>query len=146
MASNVEDDVGYSTRSSSGVTFGTIRSLVTPGVGPFKSPSSFAQRPMSPRRVFPKRVHGSLDEDAPFWKGETAEKRMAGRIARRASESRKKRKRGGRTSGGASDDVKTLRRLERALSRRKTKEAQLRVAARIKELKAKLGQSELDLS
>lgn len=108
------------------------------------------------RRIVPARGAG-LNKQAPFWKGDTAEKIIAARRAERAAEVEARRvaraSRGGRgtrgrtsTKGPASSAgvgapapaARRLRRLERALGRRKTLAARQRVQARIDALRKEL--------
>lgn len=100
------------------------------------------------RRIVPARGAG-LNKQAPFWKGDTAEKIIAARRAERAAEVEARRvarasKRGKRVRRRTIRGVPTvasskrLRRLERALGRRKTLAARQRVQARIDALRKEL--------
>jgi len=85
------------------------------------------------KRVAPQLTHGSLNREAPFWKGETAEERLKNRPkktpkARRRSIPGKK----------ATPAHRELKRLERALPRRKTLVARQRLEQRIADLKKEL--------
>lgn len=111
--------------------------------------------PRSGTRLIKPRKPG-IDKSAPFYRGETAEKVVADRVAAREAEalakqaSRPARKTKTRTdrperrriTGDASMRVKTpeqrLKRLERALTRRKTVAGRESVAKKIRELKLTL--------
>lgn len=88
-----------------------------------------------------------LDRTAPFWRGETAEHIIADRVrtyeaeraTRRAVHSNRSRPKAGSNAASATLVPKTLRRLEWALTRRKTLAARQRVQARIDQLKQELG-------
>lgn len=96
-------------------------------------------------RVSPAPKNGRIDRDAPFWSGDTAENLIERRIAERPVRSTRAR----RTSTRARSDreplsgdaaaLKTLRRLERNVSRRKTLAARVRLQQRIDLLRSELG-------
>lgn len=98
-------------------------------------------------RVVPTQHRRGLDFTAPFWHGATAQRIVSKRL--KAYVAAKEAKRVARSSrpGGSAVRLTTaatlvpkqLRRLERALQRRKTLAARQRIAARIKVLKAELG-------
>ena len=84
-----------------------------------------------------------LDRSAPYWKGERAENIVTDRAVVRAAVKATRRalkpaSRSGTSSRQRSPNAQ-LRRLERALKRRKTLAAQERVKAQIKQLKQELG-------
>jgi hypothetical protein len=88
------------------------------------------------RRIFTPRPAGIPDrKDGAYWRGERAEAIVSVRAAERAATKTVRRTR----SGAASKPSRTLRRLERALKRRKTLAARLRLKRRIKLLRAELG-------
>jgi hypothetical protein len=84
-----------------------------------------------------------LDRSAPYWKGERAEAIVTARAVARAAEKATRQASRPARSSGMSSRTRTpnaqLRRLERALKRRKTLAAQERVKAQIKQLKRELG-------
>lgn len=94
-----------------------------------------------------------LSPDAPFWQGKTAERIVAKRLKENLKEKEAKRlaRAAARVARSSSPTTrkgntapatlvpKELRRLERALTRRKTLAARQRVSARIAELKKELG-------
>jgi hypothetical protein len=88
----------------------------------------------------PKKV---LDRSAPYWRGERAEDIVKARVEERKQAKTTRRRSGsqprGRRSSSPASPNKELRRLERALKRRKTLAARQRVSARIKQLKQELG-------
>lgn len=83
------------------------------------------------RRIFKPRQTG-LDETAPFWRGERAEAIVAARIA---SYPPRKVRSAGTASIKSRSPSAEIRRLERALARRKTADARARLAQRIDALK-----------
>jgi hypothetical protein len=93
------------------------------------------------KRIAPKTVNGSIDRSAPFWRGDTAERILEQRLIERANNPRGRRRSSGpRTPRTPSDErTRTLKRLERALIRRKTLAARQRVEQRIKDLRHELG-------
>lgn len=100
--------------------------------------SKKTQKSKSPSKIVAPHLNGMSDEEAPFWKGDTAEKVLAHRLKDR--EKQKKTRKGGRRSAAESTpDHKTLRRLERSLPKRKTLEARQRIEQRIAQLKKELG-------
>jgi uncharacterized membrane protein YqiK len=109
---------------------------------------------VSSRRLVPKRRAGIVNEDAPFWRGETAEQileqRFNGyRLAReekavarvKAREERKSARAAGRAPRARRERSpnQQLKRLERNLGRRKTLAARQRIEQQIKSLKQQLG-------
>lgn len=82
---------------------------------------------------------GITSFDAPFWRGDSAEALIAYRKAQRAASRKTRGRRGPRSTIVDNPDLKTLKRLRRALVRRKTEVARQRVQARIIELEVKLG-------
>lgn len=79
---------------------------------------------------------GITSFDAPFWRGDTAEALIAWRKKIKAS---MKKGRRASTPRSKDDPQRTLRRLERALDRRKTEECRTRIRGQIEELQLKLG-------
>lgn len=90
-----------------------------------------------PRRIFPTRKPGITDRKAAFWRGDTAEKVLAERVAATPTP-RRRRASTPRGSGPTSDPAAQIRRLERAIPRRKTQEARDRLQARIDSLRKEL--------
>jgi hypothetical protein len=89
-----------------------------------------------PRRIITQPPRG-LDLTAPYWKGERADAIVAARIAaRHAARAAKKPARSGQRAATPND--KLLKRLTRALARRKTPDGIARVTARIKALKREM--------
>lgn len=105
-------------------------------------------------RLFPKRKAGiPEDSDAPYWKGHRAEHMVAARtIENNENKTASARKRAAKRAAKLGQSVgaagvveprvttltQKLRRLERALARRKTLAAQQRVAQQIKDLKKQI--------
>lgn len=99
-------------------------------------------------RISPATANGYVDDDAPHWRGDTAE-----RIVRRrrksiredekaAKASKKTRARGSkrsRTKADPNDPQRRLKRLERNIKRRKTLAARQRLQKQIDELRRELG-------
>lgn len=98
-----------------------------------------SKKTKSPRKIVSPHFNGMSDDEAPFWKGDTAEKVLAHRLQERAKQEKEKARRGGRRSAESTPDHKTLRRLERSLPKRKTLEARQRIEQRIAQLKKELG-------
>lgn len=95
-------------------------------------------------RLAPEPVNGLVDSDAPFWRGDTAERVLEERLASRPQKvhkGSKSRRRSSRTSSspGEKDPLRELRRLERVLPRRKTLAARQRLQMRIDQLRKELG-------
>ena len=97
-------------------------------------------------RLVPRPENGLVDPDAPFWRGDTAERVLKQRLeeARAKSLNRRKGPKSARRSARASspgekDLRRELRRLERALPRRKTLAARQRLQMRIDQLRKELG-------
>ena len=89
------------------------------------------------RIVSPRRKPG-IDKSAPFWKGERAEHIVDKRVAiYRAEQAKRAAKKGPRRE---LTPTRRLRRLERALKRRKTLAARQRIAQQIAQIKATLKQ------
>lgn len=96
-------------------------------------------------RLAPKPVNGLVDSDAPYWRGDTAERVLEERLASRPQKVHKGPKsrhissRTRTSSPQGKDPLRELRRLERALPRRKTLAARQRLQMRIDQLRKELG-------
>lgn len=98
---------------------------------------------MPGKRLFVKRPSGYIDLNAPFWKGDTAERIITERRNRVRTSSRWRRSSSRSTSGvtpsqlpdSSQAALKTLRRLERVMPTRKTLAARQRLKKRIESLK-----------
>jgi hypothetical protein len=90
-------------------------------------------------QVSPSRKAG-INKSAPYWKGERAEQIIDKRVALYRAEKDKRRSRKGKGLPRPKTPSQRLRRLERALLRRKTLAARQRIAQQIAQLKAELKQ------
>jgi len=89
--------------------------------------------------IVPKRFFGSgiTSFDAPFWRGDTAEALVAFRKRKRAEEKMSRRSTG--WARAPESPERRLRRLERALPKRKLPETRARLQAEIETLSKQLG-------
>lgn len=114
-----------------------------------KKPARRAQSVSTKRRLSPTRAPGiATQSDAPFWQGRRAEHVVAERVeAAQAEKAQKLAERAARrnTKGPRAKRERTphqqLRRLERALLRRKTLDGRQRVQAQIDQLKRELARA-----
>lgn len=108
------------------------------------------KRPKKPRIPLPS-PNGVIDEDAPHWKGDTAEELLHRRRIQKQQQKKRTRKSKAKSSRGKSRRVsadpetdderrKVIRRLERVLPKRKTLAAKQRLEQRIEQLRAEIGQ------
>lgn len=81
-----------------------------------------------------------INKNAPYWKGQRAEHIIDKRVALYREEQAKRRSRKGKGLPRPKTPSQRLRRLERALLRRKTLAARQRIAQQIAQLKATLKQ------
>lgn len=91
------------------------------------------------KRLVPKRGPGLIDKSAPYWKGERAESIVSARAIENSERKRSRRAGGSGQPRKPRSPHAELRRLERALARRKTLAAQQRIQAQIKQMKKELG-------
>lgn len=95
------------------------------------------------KKVVPVSKGGIVDEDAPFWKGDTADRIIAKRVKDNAEKAKHKRTRSRRSKNRPAENrqdegLRTLRRLERVLPKRKTLAARQRIQQRIDALTKEL--------
>lgn len=93
------------------------------------------------KRVTPARSAGVINPRAPFWSGITAETILEARRQQyeREAEEKRSRRRGAKTARAPHSPSRELSRLKRALTKRKTLEARIRVQQRIDQLELELG-------